>query len=122
MITATTFWDKIADKYAKHPIKDMAAYEHKLAKTREYFTPNAQVLEFGCGTGSTALLHAPYVKAYRAIDISPRMIDIAKSKPLPAEPCALSFETSSLEALDASPETYDAILGLSILHLLEDPD
>jgi cyclopropane fatty-acyl-phospholipid synthase-like methyltransferase len=39
-----------------------------------------ELLEFGCGTGGTAIIHAPHVKHIRAIDISPRMIEIAKSR------------------------------------------
>jgi cyclopropane fatty-acyl-phospholipid synthase-like methyltransferase len=35
-----------------------------------------EVLEFGCGTGSTAIVHAPHVKELRAIDISEKMIGI----------------------------------------------
>ena len=56
------FWDRIAEKYSKQPIAQQKAYEIKLDLTREYFTPDSKVLEFGCGTGSTAILHAPYVK------------------------------------------------------------
>jgi len=37
-------------------------------------------LEFGCGTGSTALLHASFVKHMTATDISDEMIEIAKQK------------------------------------------
>ena len=52
------FWDGIAEKYAKRPISDMAAYEYTLGRTRSYLKPEDQVLELGCGTGSTALLLA----------------------------------------------------------------
>jgi ubiquinone/menaquinone biosynthesis C-methylase UbiE len=39
-----------------------------------------EVLEFGCGTESTAIAHAPYVKHIQALDISSKMIDIAQGK------------------------------------------
>ncbi|MEM9841084.1 MAG: SAM-dependent methyltransferase, partial [Pseudomonadota bacterium] len=61
------FWDRIAEKYARQPISNQKAYEIKLDLTREYFTPQSNVLEFGCGTGSTAILHAPYVAHIHAI-------------------------------------------------------
>ena len=64
------FWDRIAARYAKQPVADEAAYQKKLAKTREYFPPDMAVLEFGCGTGSTAMAHAPYVAHARATDLS----------------------------------------------------
>ena len=34
------FWDKIADRYLKQPIADVAAYEKKLQVTQAYFIPN----------------------------------------------------------------------------------
>jgi cyclopropane fatty-acyl-phospholipid synthase-like methyltransferase len=59
------FWDKRAEKYAQRPLADQAAYEKKLEITRRYFNPDSVVLEIGCGTGSTALAHAPYVRMRR---------------------------------------------------------
>ena len=74
------FWDKIADKYSRKPIADEAAYQTKLKITREYLRPDMHVFEFGCGTGSTAILHAPYVEHIHAVDISKNMLEIACSK------------------------------------------
>ena len=73
MAQPTKFWDKIADHYSKQPIADEAAYQKKLQVTQAYFQPEMEVLEIGCGTGSTALIHAPYVKHIRAIDFSANM-------------------------------------------------
>ncbi len=64
------FWNEAAEKYAQDPIKDMGSYEYELAKTCAYFEPNMNALEIACGTGNTALLHAPYVASYHAVDIS----------------------------------------------------
>ncbi len=50
MDRSTKFWDKIAESYSKQPIADEAAYEKKLQVTREYFHPDMEVLEIGCGT------------------------------------------------------------------------
>ena len=55
-MTATAkFWDGIAEKYAKSPIRDIESYEHTLQRTVSYLKPTDQVLELGCGTGRTAL-------------------------------------------------------------------
>ena len=78
MAQSTKFWDKIAEKYSKQPIADEAAYQKKLAVTRDYFRPDMEVLEIGCGTGSTAILHTPYVKHIRAIDFSANMSDFSR--------------------------------------------
>ena len=77
---STKFWDKIAESYSKQPVIDKAAYEKKLQISQEYFQADMEVLEFGCGTGSTALIHAHYVKHIRTIDLSSKMIEIAQDK------------------------------------------
>jgi len=116
------FWDRIAERYAKQPVADEGAYQRKLKVTRDYLRPDMQVLEFGCGTGSTALVHAPYVKHISAIDLSAKMIDIAKGKAAAAEISNVTFEQLNIDDLDAPDGTYDAVLGLSILHLLRNMD
>ena len=118
MAQSTQFWDKIDEKYAKQPIADEASYQKKLAVTRDYFRPDMEVLEIGCGTGSTAILHAPYVKHIRAIDFSGNMIAIAQGKAEAARIYNVTFEQATIEALGVPDQSLDAVLGLSILHLL----
>lgn len=122
MHQSAKFWDKIAKRYSRKPISDEAAYQKKLQVTREYLRPDMEVLEFGCGTGSTAIAHASYVKHILATDISPKMIEIAKDKADANDVENVTFKVATIEALDASGSSYDAILGLSILHLLDDKD
>jgi len=74
------FWNRIADRYSRQRVADEESYLKKLKKTQEYFRPHMEVLEIGCGTGSTAIAHAPFVKHIEAIDISSRMIEIARGK------------------------------------------
>ena len=116
------FWDKMADGYFSKPIKNIDAYHLKLAKTREFLEPHMDVLEFGCGTGGTALAHAPFVNSVHAIDVSSRMIEIANTQAAEQSVGNVTFEQASLDEFDARPERYNVILGLSILHLVEDRD
>lgn len=116
------FWNKLADKYAKQPIGDQAAYQKKLSLSQSYFNPDAQVLEFGSGTGSTAIAHAPFVKHYLAIDISTRMIEISQDKAKAAGIENVTFKVSTINDLDLPDESLDVVLGLSILHLLANRD
>ena len=116
------FWDKIAKHYSKRPIADEAAYQKKLQITREYFRPDVEVLEFGCGTGSTAIVHAPYVKHIQAIDISSKMIEIAQGKADVKNIENVTFNRSTIDEFSVPDQTLDVVLGLSILHLLENKD
>jgi len=113
------FWNFMAKGYARQAIADPAAYEYKLKRTQELFTPETRVFEFGCGTGSTALIHAPHVAAIRAIDFSAKMIEIARGKAQAQGITNVTFDVATIddEPLPATP--YDAVLGMSILHLLD---
>ena len=122
MPTSPRFWNLIAGRYARTPVADEAAYQHKLAATRRLLSPEMAVLEFGCGTGTTALQHAPFVRRYTGIDFSPKMIAIARDKATAAGQTNLSFEVARIEEWTAPDHSYDAILGMSILHLREDKE
>lgn len=116
------FWDRVAEKYSRQPIADEAAYERKLEATRQYFTPDTEVLELGCGTGSTALLHAPHVKHIRATDISARMLEIARRKAAEQKIDNVTFEQSRVEDIRVADGSVDVVMAMSLLHLLKDRD
>jgi len=113
------FWDRIAERYSKHPVADESAYQHKLTVTREHFRADMDVLEFGCGTGTTAIAHAPYVSHIQAIDISPKMLEIAQGKARAENIENVTFEQSTLDEIRVPDQSFDAVLGLSVLHLLK---
>lgn len=122
MKSSKEFWDKSAQRYAKSRVRDEASYQKKLAITQGYFQPNWSVLEFGCGTGSTALVHAPHVKEILATDISDKMLEIAAQKARDAGVENVRFQQGTLASLALETESFDAVLGLNILHLLEDAE
>lgn len=122
MDQSARFWDRIAERYSKRRVADEAAYQKKLQVTREYFRPDMEVLEFGCGTGSTATAHAPYVKHILALDISSKMIEIAQGNADAAKVENVTFRQSTIEEFSVPDQTFDAVLGLSILHLLENKE
>jgi ubiquinone/menaquinone biosynthesis C-methylase UbiE len=114
------FWDRIAKRYSKQPIADEATYQKKLQITREYIQRDMKILEFGCGTGSTAILHAPYLSHIQAIDVSPKMIEIAQVKADAENIRNVTFECLAIDEFSAPENSLDAVLGHNILHLLED--
>lgn len=120
MGTATRFWNWNAERYSRQAIADEASYQKKLAITQKYLTPEMRVVEFGCGTGSTAIAHAPKVKTYDAIDVSEKMVEIGRGKAAEAGLSNLRFMVGTLEEADAPDASCDAILGLNILHLVPD--
>jgi ubiquinone/menaquinone biosynthesis C-methylase UbiE len=119
MGSSSRFWDRIAERYSKKPVADEAAYQKKLQVTRSYFRPGMEVLEFGCGTGSTAIAHSPHVSHIRAIDVSSKMLEIAQEKADRGNIDNVTFEQSTIEEVSVPDQSLDVVLGLSILHLLE---
>eukprot|EP00934_Nitzschia_sp_Nitz4_P001491 Nitzschia sp. Nitz4//scaffold93_size78505//4769//5452//NITZ4_005410-RA/size78505-processed-gene-0.81-mRNA-1//1//CDS//3329560258//1491//frame0 len=113
-------WDRFAEGYSKSPIKDQVAYEQKLKLTRAYFDKAiTNVVEVGCGTGGTSILHAPFVKHILSTDVSPNMIEIAKRKAAEAGVTNVEFRAAAIEQLNIPEASQDVVLGMSILHLLD---
>lgn len=120
MANMSRFWDRHAKGYAKRPVADEAAYRQKLKVTQNYLKPDMEVLEFGCGTGTTALIQAPFVKHILATDISGGMLEIARAKAAAQGVGNVTFQQVSIEELDAPDASFDVVMGHSILHLLQD--
>lgn len=80
MATSPFLWNRLARGYAKSPVADEAAYQRKLEMTRAHFMPDSEVMEFGCGTGTTAVSHAPFVRHIHGYDISKNMLEIARER------------------------------------------
>ncbi|MEL7547749.1 MAG: class I SAM-dependent methyltransferase [Pseudomonadota bacterium] len=121
-MTSTRFWDKTADKYSKQPIGDEKSYARKLTETQRLMRPDMTVLEFGCGTGSTAIAHAGHVAHIDATDFSPEMIAIANQRAKETSTQNVNFQVSGVEEFEAAPESYDMVLMLNLLHLVPDRD
>ena len=113
------YWDRIAAKYIARPVADPAAYAHKLAATRARLRPGWTLLELGCGSGATALAHAPHVAHVHATDISAPMLAHARAAAARDGVGNISFEQIGLDQIGAEPR-YDAVLMLSLIHLLPD--
>jgi ubiquinone/menaquinone biosynthesis C-methylase UbiE len=114
------FWDRVAARYAAKAVDDPAAYAVKLDLMREllFAMPGAQVVEMGCGTGSTALALAGHAARIRAADVSPAMIGLARAKARDAGAANLAFEVAAADGMAVAPESQDMAMAHSVLHLL----
>ena len=116
------FWDRIARKYAADPIADMPGYEATLRRVQGLLTAEMNVLEIGCGTGSTALRLAPFTRRLLATDVSAGMVAIAREKLAAERLPQLTFALADADAPAAGPGDYHAVLAFNLLHLVSDLD
>ena len=117
-MTDAAFWDRRAPQYSRKPISDMDAYEATLARVKTYLSETDTALELGCGTGSTALLLAPFVKEYEGTDLSGGMIDIALEKTWNASIPNVSFRKAGVNPSEYSGQKPNKVLAFSLLHLV----
>lgn len=116
------FWDHLARRYAAHKIADQAGYEATLARVASLLTPQDEVLEIGCGTGTTALRLASGTGRYLATDLSERMLAIARERHAAQPVPQLRFVRAGAGRQAAAGERFDAVLAFNVLHLLGDLD
>lgn len=114
------FWDRSARRYAARPVADIGAYETTLERSRAWLNPDDQVLEIGCGTGTTALRLAPHAGHITGSDISPEMIAIAEEKRAAQGIGNVGFIAAPLSDPRFEAFTFDAVLAFNVLHLLDD--
>lgn len=116
------FWNGTARKYAKSKIADMAGYRRSLARTQDYLQADDHVLELGCGTGSTALQHAPHVQHITGTDISDEMIAIANEKAAEDGQINAEFVVAEAANLPFANDSFDAVMAHNLYHLVTDVD
>lgn len=114
-------WDRFAKGYSEKPIADTQSYNHKLSLSQKYFRPDMRLVEFGCGTGGTAIIHSQHVAHVTATDVSAKMLEFAHINAAEAGVDNVDFKVASIESFEAPDGSYDAVLMLSLLHLLENP-
>lgn len=120
MASKARFWNRIARKYASDPIADLAGYERTLQRVQTLLSAEHEVLEIGCGTGTTALRLAPATRRLLATDVSEQMLAIAGEK-LTSQPTPqLQFRLADADAPVAEQDAYDVVLAFNLLHLVTD--
>ena len=114
------FWDRLAPKYAKSRIGDIAGYENTIKRVSSLLKKSDNVLELGCGTASTAMRLASSCDRYLATDISQGMIAQGQEK-LDKSPIAnLILKAATAASLPRLAQGYDVVLGFNYLHLVSD--
>lgn len=113
-------WNLMANNYDKSEEPFRKIHITNLKKTKKYLNKGDMVLDLGCGTGTQALEIAGDVEEVHGIDISSKMIEIAKRKVYDRKTLNVDFTQATIFDERLLKESFDVILAFNILHYLED--
>ena len=114
------FWDQRSNEYDRNEDKYEQSYNKTVESTRKYLSTGDTVLDYACGTGIITNELAENVKEIHAIDISSKMIDVARRKAGEREIDNVHYAKATLFDERYERESFDVILAFNILHLLDD--
>lgn len=117
---AVKFWDRTAIFYDREEKKDELSYLNFIEKACKYLKSNDTVLDFGCGTGLVCNEIAENVKMIYAIDISSKMIEIARNKANIRNIQNIDFACTTLFDERFKQNSFDVIVVLNVLHVVEE--
>jgi 2-polyprenyl-3-methyl-5-hydroxy-6-metoxy-1,4-benzoquinol methylase len=115
-----TMWDKLANNWDTPGVSLGENDIRIIKKAKEYINANSIVLDYGCATGSIAIELAGLLKEINGIDVSSKMIGIAERKAEEQKVENTNFMKAAIFDERLKQESYDLILCLSVLHLVED--
>lgn len=114
------FWNGIAGKYFARPVDDPESYQAKLEMTAKLLRPDMHLVELGCGTGTTALHHAPNVDHVTAVDFADDMLAYGRDRAFEQGITNIDFVCAPAEKLKLPAGSVDVVLAMSLLHLVQD--
>lgn len=116
------FWDRASKTYDKTEERFEYIHSKSRENTKKYLNESNIVLDYGCGTGTTSCEIANLVKEIQAIDISSKMIEIAKRKAIASKVENINFSQTDVFDKRYKKESFDVILAFNMLHTVPDPE
>jgi SAM-dependent methyltransferase len=108
------------DDEPDHGLRDPAVREAWAVRLRAWLPePASDVLDVGCGTGSLSLLASERGHRVTGVDLSPRMVDLARAKLAGRDAV---FLVGDAVAPPVGEQRFDVVLGRHVLWALPDPE
>lgn len=121
MSKVENFWDKASGNYDKNESRFELIHKKVREKTLDYLSLEDVVLDYGCGTGTNACFISCKVKSVHALDISSKMIDLAKSKANLKGAENIKFESGDFFSESLKDNSYDVVIAFNIIHTIDNP-
>lgn len=108
------------DEEPDHGLRDPVVRGGWVERLRDWLPGRAgDVLDVGCGTGSLSLIASERGHRVTGVDLSPRMIDLARAKPAGRDAV---FLVGDAVAPPVGEQRFDVLLGRHVLWALPDPE
>ena len=105
------FWDKQAKDFTDQEQKTQLSENKDFITTLTYLDIDDTVLDYGCATGIISNAIADKVKEIHAIDISSRMIEIAKRKASERNIDNINYTQATIYDERYQKESFNVILA-----------
>jgi len=116
------FWERMAPNYDRHVRRLGKSQDKAISLLREELAKAHRVLDVGTGTGNIALGVADVVSIVDAVDPSPMMLEVARSKAQTENVQNVRFWPQGAYELDFPDQTFDAVILSHVLHIIERPE
>jgi 2-polyprenyl-3-methyl-5-hydroxy-6-metoxy-1,4-benzoquinol methylase len=120
MYKSKKLWDFLSHNYDRGANKSDKSNNKPLENIKKYLNANDVFLDYGCATGKMAIDIAAKVEEVHGIDISSKMIEAAEMKAAERKIANTHFVQTTIFDKQFDKESFNAILALSVLHLLKD--
>jgi len=115
------FWDSASKNYDNTEERFEKIHVKSRENAKKHLAKHDVVLDYGCGTGTTACEIANSVKEIHAMDISSKMIEIAKEKADNLKIENITFSQSDIFDAKYEKGSFDKILAFNMLHTVPNP-
>jgi 2-polyprenyl-3-methyl-5-hydroxy-6-metoxy-1,4-benzoquinol methylase len=115
------FWDRQAESFTDHGQGIQLAENKDFQSILKYLNSDATVLDYGCATGIISNAIADKAKEVHAIDISSKMIEIAKTRARALNLENVNYAPGTIFDDRFQAGSFDMVLAFRVIHMLKSP-
>ncbi|MBK5723027.1 class I SAM-dependent methyltransferase [Dysgonomonas sp. Marseille-P4677] len=116
---AAKFWDRLSKQFDK---QGKLFYPAPVENAKKYLKDSDTVLDFGCATGTVTNEIAKHVTKVVGIDISSKMIEMAKDRANELNITNVYYKQATIFDKTLETESFNAVLAYNILHFFTDTE